>query len=128
MSFGNGLAVDLLGVGLPPELGSRIGSSSLTTIAGVGTAQVGGAAIPNGVTNVLATTGASDTAFVLPSTAEIDVAYSVVNSSATTALVYPPTSGTINAAAANASVSIAQNLGRIFIRKSTDRWISFVTA
>jgi len=122
------LSTDLMGVGMPSEQAIRLGTSALTTIAGVGTAQSGGAAIPVLVNNVLATTAGGATAFVLPSTAEIDVPYSVVNSSATTALVYPPTSGTINAAAADASVSIAQNLGRIFIRKSSTRWISFLTA
>ncbi len=122
------LAVDLIGIGMPPEQAVRLGFSTLTTIAGAGTAQVGGTAIPVDVSNVLATTGASDTALVLPSGAELEVPYMVTNSSATTALVYPPSSGTINAASANASVSIAQNLARIFIRKSSTRWISFLAA
>lgn len=122
------LAVDLMGVGLPQEQATRIGTSDLTTIAGVGTAQSGGAAIPKWTTNVLATTAGGATAFVLPSTAELEQWYMVTNSSSTTALVYPPSSGTINAAAADASVSIAQNLARIFIRKSSTRWISFLAA
>lgn len=122
------LATDLMGLGLPPEQGVRLGYSALTTIAGVGTAQAGAAAIPNGTNNVLATTAGGATAFVLPSTAELNVPYLVTNSTATAALVFPPTSGTINAAAADASVSIAVNLARIFIRLSTNRWISFLAA
>lgn len=122
------LATDLGGVGMPMEQALRLGTSALTTIAGVGTAQSGAAAIPLLVNNVLATTAGGATAFVLPSTAEIDVPYSVINSSATAALVFPPSGGAINAAATDASVSIAQNLGRIFIRKSSTRWISFLTA
>lgn len=122
------LAVDLMGVGLPQEQATRLGTSALTTIAGVGTAQSGAAAIPESVNNVLATTAGGATAFVLPSTAAIDDAYSVVNSSSTTALVFPPSGGSINAASADASVTVAQNLGRIFIRKSSTRWISFLTA
>lgn len=122
------LAVDLMGVGLPQEQAVRLGFSDLTTIAGVGTAQSGAASIPNFVNNVLATTAGGQTAFVLSSDIEIDVPYSVVNSSSTAALVFPPSGGAINAAAADASVSIAQNLGRIFIRKSSTRWISFLTA
>lgn len=121
------LAVDLSGLGMPPEQAVRLGFSSLTTIAGVGTAQVGAAAIPNFVNNVLATTTGGATAFVLPD-AELNVPYLVANSSATAALVFPPSGGTINAAAANASVSIAQNLARMFIRLSSTRWISFLTA
>lgn len=122
------LAVDLAGLGLPPEQAVRLGFSDLTTIAGVGTAQVGAAAIPNFTNAVLATTAGGATAFVLPSTAELQVPYLVVNSTATAALIFPPSGGTINAAAADASVSLAQNLGRIFIRLNGTRWISFLTA
>lgn len=122
------LAVDLMGVGLPQEQATRIGLSNLTTIAGVGTAQSGAAAINQWTTNVLATTASGQTAFVLPSMAEIGVTYLVTNSTATAALVFPPSGGTINAASADASVSIAQNLARVFIRLSSTRWISFLTA
>lgn len=122
------LAVDLMGVGLPQEQATRLGPSALTTIAGVGTAQSGGAAIPKWTTNVLATTAGGQTALVLPSDAELEQWYTVTNSSSTTALVFPPSGGAINAASADASVSVAQNLARIFIRKSSTRWISFLTA
>lgn len=120
------LSVDLIGLGLPVELAVRLGSNDLTTLAGVGTAQVGAAAIRTD--NTLATTAGGATAFVLPSTASIDNPYMVTNSSATAALVFPPSGGSINAAGADASVSIAQNLARVFIRKSSTRWISFLTA
>lgn len=122
------LAIDLMGVGLPQQQATRLGFSDLTTIAGVGTAQSGAAAIPASVNNVLATTAGGATAFLLPSDAELEVPYLVTNSTATAALVFPPTSGTINAVAANGSVSIAQDLARMFIRKSATRWISFLTA
>lgn len=120
------LAVDLMGLGLPQEQSVRLGFSDLTTLAGVGTAQSGAAAIR--VNNTLATTAVGQTAFVLPSDAELEVPYLVTNSSATAALVFPPTGGTINAAAANASVSIAQDLARIFVRKTSTRWVSFLAA
>jgi hypothetical protein len=122
------LAVDLMGVGLPQEQATRLGYSALTTIAGVGTAQSGAAAIPNFVNAVLATTAGGQTALRLPSDAELNVPYLVVNSSATAALVFPPSGGAINAASGDASVSISQNLGRIFIRLTSTRWISFLTA
>lgn len=122
------LAVDLMGAGLPQEQATRLGFSAATTIAGVGTAQSGGAAIPAGVNNVAATTGSGQTALVLPGAAELFVPYFVRNTSSTTALVFPQSSGYINAASQNASVSIAQNLARIFYRVSTDRWISFLAA
>lgn len=122
------LSIDLMGVGIPQEQAVRLGFSDLTTLAGATTAQGTATAIPASINNVLATTAGGQTAFRLPSDAELEVPYLVTNSSATAALVFPPTGGTINAAAANASVSIAQNLARMFIRKSSTRWVSFLTA
>lgn len=122
------LAVDLMGVAMPQEHATRLGFSNLTTIAGAGTAQSGAAAIPLWTNNVLATTASGQTAFVLPSDAEIGATYLVTNSSSTTALVFPPSGGAINAAAADASASVAQNLARTFTRLSSTRWISFLTA
>lgn len=122
------LAVDLMGVGLPQEQAVRIGTSNLTTIAGVGTAQTGGAAIPKDTTNVLATTAGGQTALVLPADAELEQWYSVTNSTATAALVFPPSGGAINAAAGDASVSVAVNITRLFVRKSATRWVSFLAA
>lgn len=122
------LAVDLMGVGLPQEQATRLGFTDPTTLVGVGTAQSGGKAIPGSVTNVLTTTDTGQTAFVLPSTAELFVPIFVRNPSATTALIFPQTSGYINAASQNASVSIATTLARVFYRVSTDRWISFLAA
>lgn len=120
------LNVDLIGVGLPSQQAVLLGFDPLTTQAGVGTAQVGASPIVSN--NILATTAVGQTAFVLPSDAVLEVPYIVTNSTATAALVFPPSGGTINAAAANASVSIAQNLARMFIRKSATRWVSFLTA
>lgn len=122
------LAVDLMGLGMPQQQAVRLGESALTTIAGVGTAQSGAAAVPAGTNDVLATTSGGQTAFVLPSLAPLGFPYTVTNSSSTAALVFPPVGGAINAASTDASVSIAQNLARVFIRKSTTRWISFLTA
>ncbi len=128
MSAGNGLSTDLMGLGIPSQPATYIGASALTTIAGVGTAQSGAAAIPLGTTNVLATTAGGQTAFVLPSSMELEVAYSVTNSSSTTALVFPFSGGAINAAAGDASVNVAQNITRLFIRKSATRIVSFLAA
>lgn len=119
------LAVDLMGVGLPAEQALRLGYSPVT-LAGVGTAQVGAAAIKTNFVN--ATTAVGQTAFVLPSDAELMVPYILVNTTATAALVFPPTGGTINAGAANASASIGQNLARSFMRISATAWISFLAA
>lgn len=127
MSIGNGLAVDLMGVGIAAQPATYIGASALTTIAGVGTAQ-GGVVIPRTVTNVLATTSAGETALTLPADMELEVAYSVTNSSSTAALVFPFSGGAINAVAGDSSVSIGQNLTRLFIRKDATRIVSFLSA
>jgi hypothetical protein len=42
--------------------------------------------------------------------------------------VFPPSGGAINAAAGDASVSIAVNITRLFVRKSATRWVSFLAA
>lgn len=122
------LAVDLMGVGLPQEQATRLGFSDLTTIAGVGTAQSGAAAIPASVNNVLATTSSGQTALVLSSSVEMELPTSVTNSTATAALLYPPTGGAFNSGSANAAISIAQNESVTVIRKSTTRWEAFLTA
>ncbi len=119
------IAADLVGIGMVPEQALRLGFTN-TPKAGVGTAQSGAAAINTNL--ITATTASGQTAFVLPSSAELMVPYIVVNTSSTTALVFPPSGGAINAASADASVSIAQNLARVFYRVSSTRWISFLTA
>lgn len=122
------LAEDLMGSGIAQEAAVRLGYSRLTTLTGVGTAQVGGTAIPNFTNNVSTVTAGGQTAFVLPATAELEVPYFVYNPSATAATIFPPSGGKINAAATDASVSIAQFLSRVFIRKSTTVWQSFLAA
>lgn len=120
------LAKDLLGVGLAAEQALRLGFNDAATVAGVGTAQTGAGAIRSTLT--LATTAGGQTALVLPANAELMLPYVVVNTTATAALVFPPSGGAINAAGSNASVSIAQDLSRIFMRVNNTRWISYLAA
>lgn len=121
------LAKDLVGIAMVPEQALRLGYTQ-ATIAGVGTAQTGGAAIPKDTNLVVATTAGGQTALVLPSTAELMVPYIVYNSSSTTALVFPPSGGAINAAGANASVTVPVTLARMFMRLSSTQWMSWLTA
>lgn len=116
------LAADLMGVGLPQAQASRIGLSNLTTIAGAGTTQGAGAAIVNGVTNVLGTTAGGATAFTLPILAELELPYVFRNSSATAALVFPPVGGIFNAQSVDTSYSVAQGQTAIFTRKTQTGW------
>lgn len=120
------LANDLVGIGMVPEQALRLGFTPRTQ-AGVGTAQ-GGSPINKDTNMVTATTTAGQTAFTLPSNAELLVPYMLFNSTADAALVFPPTGGFINAAAVNVSVSVAQNITRMFMRLSTTRWASWLAA
>jgi hypothetical protein len=113
------LKTDLMGVGVAPELAQRIGLD-IATLAGIGTAQSGAAAIVAELT--IGTTAGGATAFVLPSTAELAKPYIFVNSSATSALLFPPTSGAINGGSANASISIEQDGVVMLWRVSATAW------
>lgn len=121
------LSKDLMGVGLPAEQALRLGFN-VGALAGVGTAQSGGKAIPRDVNFVTASTDSGQTAFVLPSDAELLMPYMVYCSTATTALVFPPSGGTINAAGANTSVGIATLLARVFYKVSATHWVSLLAA
>lgn len=103
---------DLMGLGLPPALASRLGINP-ATLAGIGTAQVGAAV--TGTPMVLATLSAGNTAFQLNPAFSTGRPVWFWNTSATlTALVFPPPGGTINGGAANASVSVPPLSGAIF--------------
>lgn len=102
---------DLMGLGMPPALAARLGAT-VATLVGAGTAQVGATLISAPLVLAGPTTG--NTAFVLNAAFSVGRAIYVWNtSSSLAALVYPPTGGTINGGAANASVSILPLTGAI---------------
>lgn len=117
---------NLMGSGLPSALAGQLGMT-VATAAGVGTAQATATSIPRG-SLILATTAGGATAFVLSSLIEINSGVRFYNMSSTTALVFPPSGGAIDNGSTDASVSIAQNRGRLFIRTGTLTWISFYGA
>lgn len=116
---------DLIGLGFPAALASAEGFQ-IATLAGVGTAQSGGAAIGTNMT--LVTTSSGQTAVVLPASVPLASPFYVYNNSATAALLFPPTGCTIDNGSANASVSIAQNRGRMVIRVSATAFITIYGA
>jgi hypothetical protein len=125
---------DLINLGVPDELARRLGfmdnnNRRATPLTGVGTAQVGGAAIKKNSTWIELATAGGQTACVLPADAEILVPYLVqVITTSTTGLVFPPSGGKINAAAADASVNVAQFLPRLFFRLTSTQWMSLLAA
>jgi hypothetical protein len=111
----------LIGMGTPAGVAKLIGNT-VQTLAGVGTAQTGAKAVL--VNNALLTTSGGATAFVLSDTWAIGDEVSVYNTSATAALVYPPSGGAFDGGSTDASVSLAQNVGRTFIKTTSTAWRS----
>lgn len=128
MSLGNGLAVDLMALGIAAQPAGYIGASNLTSITTAGTAQGTATLINASVTNVLLVTASSQTGAILSSSAPLMVAYNVKNSTATTGVLYPPTSGAFNNGSANAGISITQGQSVVVWRISTNAWVAYSTA
>lgn len=116
----NGLGSEMMGLGVAPALANLMGEA-IAAVTAVGTAQVGAAALVPTINQV--TTSAGQTAVVLPSTQPLATSIQVYVPSATTALVFPPSGGTINEGAANASFSVAQARLATFVRVSATKWI-----
>lgn len=81
--------------------------SNPVAVTGVGTAQSGSAAL-TGAINIV-TTSVGQTAVQLPSKHPVGSPLVIRVTSATAALVFPQTGGSINGGSANASFSVAQN-------------------
>lgn len=111
----------LVGSGVPP-LHSRLIGNTVQSLAGVGTAQTGAKEIK--VNNALLTTAGGATAFVLSTDWTIGDEVTVFNTSATAALVFPPSGGAFDGGSTDASVSLAQNVGRTFIKTTATAWRS----
>lgn len=117
----NGLATDMMGLGVAPALANLIGDIIPASAAGVGTAQATATPLTGTINQV--TTAAGQTAFLLSSAQPLGTSVNVYNSTATAALVFPPTGGNINEVAANASFSVAQARTASFVRVSATKWI-----
>lgn len=122
------LAVDLMGVGLPQEQANRLGLSNATAVTAAGTTTGAATVLDASVTNVSLTAASSQTGLRLPADAELFSTYLVRNVSSTTANIYPNTGGYLNAGSQDGAVTLAQNLGRLFIYVGSSRWLSFLTA
>ena len=117
----NGLGSDMMGLGVASALANLMGESIPASVAGAGTAQAGATPLTGTINQV--TTSAGQTAVLLPSTQPLGTAVNVYVSTATTALVFPPTGCSINEGAANASFSVAQARVASFVRVSATKWI-----
>lgn len=110
--------LDLMGLGMPPALAANLGNTP-ATVAGVGTAQSGAGVINKENSVTLLTTSGGATAFILPNLLSLGRPFYIWNTSATTALVYPPVGGNINGVGANTAISLIQETGGIFMLVAT---------
>jgi len=118
-------SAELIGLGMPPKLSGLVGNLP-SAKTGVGTIQTGATPITTNFT-VLTAAGGAD-AFVLPSVPAGCGPYIVSNATATTAQIFPPTSGTIQGGSANAAFSVAQNKTAMFFKTSATAWVVNLTA
>lgn len=111
----------LIGLGIPAEAAKRIGFE-ITSLTATGTTQGAGVAIPATYGNLLVnlTTAGGQTAAVLPANAGIGDEVDINVITATAALIFPPSGGTIANKSANASVSVA--IGARFRKASATLW------
>src|SRR5690348_18378415 len=118
------LATTLMAVGIPAEQANRLGYEDRVPLDGNGTTQGSATELMATQTNVALGTSVGDTAFRLPAEAEYFQEYFLLNTTAETALIYPPVGDTIDANALNASVGIDTDLARVFMRVEEGRWVS----
>lgn len=118
------LAVDLGGVGMPMEQALRLGFTPANVTA-AGTVAGTATQIPGIANQVFLTAAANQTGAMLPALAELMLPYIVTNISGIAGVIYPPTGGAING---GASVALAANASRMFMRLSATQWASWITA
>ena len=121
------LTTSLMGSGMSSQLATQLGEV-IVSATGVGTVQGGSSPIARGGQVVLFTTAASNTAITLDAAIAVGDVVEISTITATTALVYPPTGGTIDQGAANASTSVAQNKTRRIRRVSPTAFTSMLGA
>lgn len=112
-------AAELIGLGTPPKLAGLSGNLP-SAKTGVGTAQTGATPITTNFTVLTASGGA--TAFLLPAVPAGSGPYIVSNQSGTTALVFPPSGGSIQGGSTDASFSVATNKSAMFFKTSATAW------
>ncbi len=121
------LTSDLMGLGMPAALAALEGFTIPASVAGATTALATGTPLTGGINQV--TTAGGQTAVVLSNNTPVGCCQIVYVSTATAALVFPPTSlQQINEVTAGNSFSVAQAKTTIFWRVSATKWIANLSA
>lgn len=121
------LAKDMMGVGMPAEFAIREGFPGTSAVTAAGSSTTDATVLVKEQRVVIMTATGAD-GIRLPSTAELMVPYIVVNTSGSTGKVYPPTSGTLNGAAADAAISVATLKAITCMRYSSTGWVANLSA
>jgi hypothetical protein len=109
---------DLMGFGMNPSLATLLGNNP-QVITATGTTAGTAAKILSHL--ALVNAQSSQTGVILPSGAHLGTPFYVFGTGAVAPVVYPPTGGAINSAAASVTLSAAI-AGAIFIRTSANQW------
>lgn len=117
-----------MALGAPAETANRIGYADRVPLDGRGITQVAAAEILRDNTNIAMGTSAGDTAFILPADAEYFQPYFLLNTTAESALVFPPVGDTIDAGSVNGAINVDLDTARIVQRVEEGRWVSVSTA
>jgi hypothetical protein len=112
-------AGELIGLGEAPKLAGLIGNLP-SAKTGVGTAQATATPITTNFTVLTASGGA--TAFLLPTVPAGAGPYWMSNQSGTTALIFPPSGGSVQGGSTDASFSLATNKTAAFFKTSATAW------
>lgn len=125
------LAVDLVGLGLNPELAASLGQSDLTAVTAAGTSAATAKALAVSQSQVTSAPGA--TGVILPGTASLTRLFFVRNLAASTAAlnIYPPTGGSINGAAANAPLVVGIGQSALLMQQvqgAASVWVAYSTS
>lgn len=114
----------LTGLGMAPQLASRLGANPLTT-NGAGVAQATAAVLKSKNTEL--NPAGSATGFIPPSDAALMEPYNLTNQQATSAVVYVPVGHTLNGTL-NGSVTVAQTKSVILWQYKVKNWTYILTA
>ena len=120
-------AQDLVGLGIPPAP-ARYLSNTPQAATTAGTATGTATVLDKDASFVNVTTASSQDGIRFNDATPLGKMIIVFNLASTTANVYPTSGGAINGGSTDAAVTIAQNKVRVFVRYSTNVWVSWLTA
>jgi hypothetical protein len=122
-----GKTSDLMGLGMPGPLAANLGYDDVTVVA-AGTTAATATEIGLQASFVTVDTATSQTGVKLNASTPLFKPIIITSPDSDTAIVYPPTSGTINGGTATTGgQNLAQNKTAMYIRQTAVKWVSILT-